>query len=171
MAIRLQPHVDGAGGRRVLQARGQVHGVAQHREVALHGSADPARENEPGVDPHVQTDRHRQRALLVQAGDVVAHLDRRVDGLLGGVLERGRGPEDRHDAIADVLVDEAAVTPDRGLEGLEAAVDDGGHLFGVQPLRHRGESRDVREHHGRDAAFARPFDLVVGHGGAAGTGL
>ena len=61
--------------------------------------------------------------------------------------------EQRHDRVADDLVDLPAEGGDVGDEALEAAVDEVLHLLGVHRLRKAGEADQVGEQHGDDAAL------------------
>src|SRR5262249_19468309 len=85
---------------------------------------------------------------------------RGAHGALGVVFVRLRCAEDRHDLVADDLVDSAAVPLDDIGDALERAVDDALHLFGIAHLAELGETGEVAEHHCDDPAlFARRFGL------------
>ena len=156
VAMGLRADVDRAVGGDVLQAGGDVDGVAEHREFLPGLTPDMAGDHQTRVDADVELEGHPDAALLDEARELVAHLDRRVDRLLGRLLE-GRGdPEEGHHAVADVLVDVAAVRGDHAGQGGEAPVDDVGDFLGVEPLRHARESREVGEHDRHMPTFAVP---------------
>ena len=69
----------------------------------------------------------------------------------GVVLLCDRGAPDRHDGIADELLDDAAVAADDGPGELEVARQDLSYLLGVAFLRERREADEVAEQH-RDVA-------------------
>jgi hypothetical protein len=112
----------------------------------------PAR-TRPVLMPNVDLEGHLQPRVLVDAGGAVADLDRRVHRLPGRVLQAGRDPEERHDAVAEVLVDVASVAGDDLLEKVEAPVHELRHVLGVRRPGHRGEARDVGKHHRRVGSF------------------
>jgi hypothetical protein len=64
-----------------------------------------------------------------------------------------RRAEDRHDAVADELVDDSLVTVYHHAQVLKAIVHQKGQLLGIEELRHRGESGDIGKGDGDVAAF------------------
>ena len=82
-----------------------------------------------------------------------ARHDRIMDGERGTnrplrvVAMRDRRTEHRHDAVADVLVDGAAVALDHAVEGFEEAAGDLMQLFRVQPAGELGVAGQVGEQH------------------------
>jgi hypothetical protein len=68
--------------------------------------------------------------------------------------------EQRHHAIAGVLVDRALKPVHLGRDPLEAVVDDLVYLLGVEPLSHGRETREVGKEHGHLAAL--PFEGTAG---------
>ena len=64
------------------------------------------------ADPGGQPDAPRTLELVVEGGECLAHLDRGPDRAQGVVLVQHRDAEDGHDRVADVLLDDAAMTLD-----------------------------------------------------------
>ena len=162
--IRRVADQDLARGRRALQARGGIDGVAGHRVGGVGGRADPARHHRAGVDPDVQREGPPEPPLPaeIERAHPLAHQERGAQAAFGIVLVRARGPEHRHDRIAHELLDEALVALDRRGHLAEEVGLDRAHVLGVEPLAERGEPDQVREEHGDRAAVA------VGRGGRRG---
>ena len=74
-------------------------------------------------------------------------------GAARAVLVRDGCPEQRHHAVARVLVDRALEPVDLGGDRLEAALDDPVHLLGVEALGERGEPSEIGEEHGHLTPF------------------
>jgi hypothetical protein len=137
-----------------------VAGIAHDGEVTARRAADVTGQHEPGVDAEVHLEGRREGAVLQQARQTLAHLDGRIDGTPGCVLERLRSAEERHHTVADVLVDPSPVPDDDLLEQREAAVHRLVHVFRVELLAHGGEAREVGEQHrGVPAGTARALLL------------
>ena len=90
---------------------------------------------------------------------VLLHPQRGAHRTLGVVLVGDGGPEQRHDGVADDLVDAPAEGRDVAHEALEAPVDDALHLLGVAELRQRREADEVGEQDRGDASLVRPRRL------------
>ena len=69
-------------------------------------------------------------------------------GTLGVVLLCDRYTPDRHDCVADELLDDAAVASDDRPGELEVTGEELSHLLGVSFLRERREADEVTEQHG-----------------------
>ena len=131
------PDLRGIG--HLLDARRDVHGLAEVVELVIEGDRD----RRPVVDADLE--QHGPLGLvLVEAFDGAAHLERRADRerrvRIGG-----------HDRIADGLHDRPAMAHGRLAQQVEMLLD---QLEGVQiadPLIERGRSPDVREQE-RDVA-------------------
>jgi hypothetical protein len=140
--------VDLVGRRRRLQPRGDVDRVAGgellvgggvvagHHLAGVHagavGQLHAVALGEVGVD-------RLQRRL---------HADRRAHGAQRVVLVRARQAEHRHDRVADVLLDLAAVALDLRRHGLEVALLDLVHRLAVEPLAERRGVLQIREEQG-----------------------
>ena len=148
-------HEDRARGGALLQARRQMRAVADGGVVHSQVVADGADHDEPGVEPHAHADRdpgagvEHQRAL-----DRPGDAERGQGGAARVILVRQRGAEERHEAIAEELVDGALVAVDLGQRRLEEAVEEVVHGVGPQPFGQRGGPDQVAEEHGDRLALA-----------------
>ena len=97
-------------------------------------------------------------------GDGRDELEAGPDGPLGVVLLGDRRAPDRHDGVADELLDDAPVAGDDGPGELEVAREELSHLLGVAPLRERREADEVAEQHRDMAQLGAPGPLGVGPG-------
>jgi hypothetical protein len=135
-----------AGGGRLLEAGGHVHGVADHRGLPV----DQRRDHDlAGVDADGE-------------GEVAAHLPHgqaRGHRPLGVVVVGGGDPEHGEQRVAHVLVDRPAVVGHDLTEAPEGGVHRAGHGLGVGALGQRGEPHHVGEEDGGQLA------LLHGHRG------
>ena len=99
---------DAVCGSRGLQAGGGVDDVSGRHPLALLGTGVEPHERLAGRDAHADVELARIVGL-VQLRDRLADGEGCTDGALRVVLTRGRRAEDRHDGIADELLDGAAV--------------------------------------------------------------
>lgn len=154
--------------RRLLQARGDVDGVAGDERLARAG------DDLPGVDtdPNSETER----------SDSLSYLVRSPHGAQGIVLVGPRDPEHTHGGIAYELLDPAAV-PLEDRAGLRvAAAHQLAQELGVCAVAERGRAYEVAEENGNDladrrrlggerrgagVAEARPFRVLLTALGAA----
>ena len=135
---------NGPRGGLDLETRRQVHCITRDQCRSLRGIAG---DDHPGrqPDPEVQAD-------AVDAGEFFAESRKSIPQLQGGprgaqgiVLVRARDPEDRHDGIADELLDRAAVAlEDRARQGVVAA-EDGPRDLRVELFTEGGRADQVRE--------------------------
>ena len=86
----------------------------------------------------------RMPRLGRERGQRLVHSQRGPHRALGVVLVRDRRPEERHDLVADDLVEVAAEVDDVGDQRLETGVDQAFHLLGIAAGRQRGEARRGR---------------------------
>ena len=121
--------------RGLLQASGNVDGVPHDGGVLV--ATDRRHHDLAGID----ADRERQVAAEL------AHRQPGGDGPLGIVIVGLRDAEHRHQAVAHVLVDGAAVAGDHLAHAPEGSVDDPRHGLGVGVLGQRREPDDVGEQH------------------------
>ena len=132
--------------RRLLEPRRDVHGVAEHPELALLVT-DSACHSEPGVDSDPQ------REIAARAfGDAFVLAVEGAEDREGGPLCARRmvdlvvdRAEHRDDGVSDVLLDEAAGRPDLHGDRIPCGAHVLVELFRTEALRQRGESGDVRE--------------------------
>ena len=107
----------------------------------------------PTVHADARLDR-RQAARTQLGGDSVADRQRRHCGIRCGaavVGRRRRRAEDRHDRVADELVDDAALRQHRCAHAREVVVEERHQLLRLGPFRQRREALQVGEEQ-RDVA-------------------
>ena len=133
---------DLAGGRGLLEARRDVHGVAGHDLLVAHPGDDVA-----GVHPDPAGERHPVVAfeIRVQPLERRAHLARSANRAQRVVLVDLRDAEDGHDGVADVLLDGAPMMFDRRPHRLEVPLHDAAYRLRVERLAHRGGADHVAE--------------------------
>ena len=88
-----------------------------------------------------------------ERADGVDEVERGADGALGVVLVRGRRAPDRHDRVADELLDRAAVAVDHLARQVEVARQGLADVLGVALLGERREADEVGEQDGDQAPF------------------
>src|SRR5438552_17401626 len=141
----------------LLEPRRGVPGGADPSGLALL-VADGARDREPGVDPDPQ----REVATGALGDAFVLTVERSEDRERGPLGARGMidlvvdCAEYRDAGVAAVLLDESVERPDLARDRVPGGPHVFVELFRVEPLRQRGESRDVGEKH-RDL-FCLTFD-------------
>ena len=106
--------------------------------------AHPHRELEPALAPHVFGER-AELARQIQRGRA---------GALGVVLVGDRGAEERHDAVAGVLVDGPLVAVDAVGEDPEQAIEQAMPFLGIDALGELHRAHDVGEEDGDQLALA-----------------
>jgi hypothetical protein len=146
---------DLAGSRALLEPGRDVDGVAGNERGVGRGAAG---HDLAGVhaDPHLDRDAAVAFELLVQRGELLAHVRRGADRPQGVVFVQLRDAEYGHHRVPDVLLDRAAVALDRRAHRLEVAGLHVAEGLGVQPLAHRGRARDVAEDHRHGLAHLAP---------------
>ena len=109
--MRLLADQDLARLGRLLETLGHVDRFSRDEQMALRMVSG---DHLAGVhaDPGGEPDAPRALELVVENSERLAHLDGRPDGAQGVVLVQNRNTEDGHDGIADVLLDDAAMTLD-----------------------------------------------------------
>ena len=144
--------VDLVRRRRLLEARGDVDGVAGGE--LLVGGGVVVRHDLAGVDAGAVGELHavRRAELLVDGAQRLAHARRGAHGSQRVVLVLHRQTEHRHDGVADVLLDLAAVARDLDGHGGEVAVLDLVQRLGIEPLAERRRVLQVAEDDGHRAA-------------------
>ena len=95
------------------------------------------------VDPHPE--RERDFIGLIVTRHHVLHGESRENRTLGIVLVRERCAEERHDGVADELVDVSLVLVDGVRQAPEKAVHQDRDAFGIHLLGHGGKTGKVRE--------------------------
>ena len=84
------------------------------------------------------------------------HRQGRVAGAQGVIFMRQRRAEQRHDAVAQNLIDGAFVAVHCIHHDMQDRIEILAHLFGIELFHHAGRTADVGEQYGH--VFALPFD-------------
>src|SRR5690349_5138197 len=94
-----------------FEAAGDVDAVAERREPGI-AAADAAQDGGTHVDAqsHAQTACQRRLELRIEALERVQHVARRKERIAAAGTPRRSDAEQGHDAVAEELVDGAAVT-------------------------------------------------------------
>src|SRR5713101_2035486 len=153
-------HVEVLGD--ALEPRTQVDGIADRGVLEALPRTDRADDGVAGIDADAaaETAAVFRREALGERLQTLLELERGADGLRRMVGRLERHVVQRHDGVADVLVDGAAV-PEDGLGDLgQVLAQERHHLFWLHLLRHRREATNVGEEHGH-AATAGPEARVV----------
>ena len=139
----------------LLEAGGEVGGVADRRVIHAQVVADRAHDDETGVKAHPD----RQRDLGPPDGD--GAVAERAGDAEGGerraacvILVREGRAEERHEAVAEELVDRALVAMHLGEGGLEEGIHENVHSLRPEPLGQRRGADQVAEEHGDGFALA-----------------
>ena len=133
----------GRGDR--LDPGGGVHTVADHEALVWGLGRRDATGHHPDAGLEIGP------VLGAVGGDGRDELEAGPHGPLGVVLLRHGGAPDRHDGVADELLDDAPVAGDDGPGELEVAGKELPYLLGVTLLREGREADEVAEQH-RDVA-------------------
>src|SRR5438874_10673681 len=149
-------HSDAAWWRQLLHPGGEpndvpLRGVVHAQVVAdpphddLAGvQSNPHRELEPALAPHVFGER-AELARQIQGGRT---------GALGVILVGDRRAEERHDAVAGVLVDGPLVSVNAARKDPEQAIEQAMPFLGIDALRELHRAHDVGEEDGDQLALA-----------------
>ena len=139
---RVLPEQDLAGRSGLLQPCRDVHRVACRDRLVARAGHDLT-----GVHPDTARQRDPMVAIeiVVQRGECRAHVGCCAHGPQRIVFMDLGNAEDRHDRIADELLDRASVAFDGSLHGHEEALHDVTPRLGVERLAHRRGADDVAE--------------------------
>ena len=141
-----------AGLGEAVEARGQVHRVAQDRVFPALGAAQAAGHHLATGDAHV--DPQFAAELGAQGLHGAVDIESGADRAQRIVAMGDRRPEQRHHRIPHVLVDGAAIVLDGPVGDGEEARHQGMQLLGIERGRKLGEAGDVGEQDGDLAALA-----------------
>ena len=151
----------------LLEAGGQVRGVAHGRVVHAQVVADTADHHQPRVQPHAhrQVLPRRQPEVGVALAQTVLEPQGRQHCPPGVILIGNGGAKQRHEAVAEELIDGALVPVYRVEAALEEAVEQRMHGLGSQALGQGGRVGNVAEEHRHRLALpfqgaARGEDLL-----------
>ena len=137
---------DGSGIGRRLDARGGVHEVPGDHALALGADRDCCLS---GEDAGARLERR------VELGDGGHEVECRADRALRVVLLCDRRSPDRHDGVADELLDRASVALDDRAGGLEVPGEELTRVLGVALLGGGREADEVGEEDGDETTFGR----------------
>ena len=146
----------GIGG--LLHPGRDVRRVAHRRVVHPQVAPDAADDDEAGVKslPHPEADTAAPLQFVPVALEGPLNAERGMHRALRMIFVSDGRPEERHDAVAEELVDRALVAMDLGQHQLEGASHEPVDVLRIQSLGHRGEARHVDKEH-RDL-FALAFE-------------
>ena len=146
---RIRRQKTGIGLRQTFHPLRQTHrmtlrGVVHPQIVANRTNDDVTR-----VKPHASGEPKAMLALHFGgiAGDFIAQIERRITGALRMILMRNRRAEQRHDAIAGVLVDRAFEAVHTLAQDREEAIEDAMPLFRVELLGQFHRALHIGEQH------------------------
>ena len=161
------PHNDAVHGRHRLEARRRVDDVARDDALAVPGTSAERDDGLAGVDPDADGE-VEPGPLVVHLGDRADDPDRGADGSLGVVLVGDGCAEDRHDRVADELLDRAAEALDVGAQARVIRAQGRAHVLRVRVVGAGGEADQVAEQHGHELALLAGSFVLGREGGAAG---
>ena len=149
--------------RGIRQARGQIHRLAGQRE-SLPGAAAATDDHLAGGDADMRPELPSGGLAYGRHGDLVDR-ERGADRPLAVVAMRHGRAEDRHDAVAGVLIHRAPVVLDLAVDGPEEAEHQLVQLFGVELAGEPGVARQIGEQHGHlpPLALAQRRRADTGH--------
>jgi hypothetical protein len=149
--------------RQFLHSCGEPDGLPLCGVVHAQVAADLPDHDLARVDPHThgEVQPPLDPQLVRVAPQLVAQVERRIARPLGMVLMGDGCPEERHDAVAGVLVDGALEAVDAVRQDLEEAVEDAVPLLGVHLLGQLQGALHVSEEHGHLLALALERRLAL----------
>ena len=137
----------------VLQPRRDIRRVADGGVVHAQVVADLADHDHARVQPDAQP--QWRLAVRHRTGiDAPANCQRRQNRAPRMILVRQRRAEQRHEAIAEELIDRALVAVHLGQRRFEERTEDRVHALGTRALGHLGRIGDVAEQHRDRLALA-----------------
>ena len=151
LALGLGTDDDAALGRQLLQARGDVGGVAE-RVVAIGARVLVGQHHRAGVDrdAHGQVDAVAAAQLLAVGRDDRLDRERRAHRALGVVLVPDRRPEQREQPVALQLRDRAVEAPHLARDQRDDLIEEELRALGPELLSDRRRADDVGEQHRDD---------------------
>jgi len=146
-AVGVLAHQHLAAQAERLDARSEVHLVADHRVLVVDVRAEEPGHHLAGIDadPHEKLGQPLHPVGAVQLVHRALHLHRAGDRAVRVVGMRDRRAEEPHDRVAHELVDHAAVGVDDAAHPREVAVQHLEHHAGRLLGGDAGESAQVRE--------------------------
>jgi hypothetical protein len=152
---------DAAGVGRLLESRGDVHGISGHHGLARSriGRGEDLSGVHPG--PDLQRDAEARLEVGVHAFQAPPHPQCRTECPRRVVLVSGGNAERRHDRIADELLHRAALRLDLLAHGLEVGGEDLLQPFRIQLLAERRRAGHVREQDRDQPSFLAGGDVLL----------
>ena len=149
-------HRDAARGGQLLDPGGQPDDVALGGVVHAKVVADPPHHDLAGVQahPHRELEPALAAHVLGERAELVRQVQGGRTGPLGMVLVRDRGAEQRHDAVAGVLVDGALVAVNAVRQDPEEAIEEAVPFLGIDALGELHRAGHVGEEHGDQLALS-----------------
>ena len=159
---------DAVDGRGRLQARRGVDDVAGRHPLAFIRAGGERDHRLAGGDADADVEAER-RIRRVEVGERVSCRQRAPHGALGVVLVRQRRAEERHDGVADELLDRAAEPLQLGLHPAVIGREHAADVLRIEVLGAAGEADEVGEEDADDLALLedRRLDLAGRHDRAA----
>ena len=153
---RLLTDQDAVRRRRRLQPRRSVDNVARDDSLSSLGLCAERDDRLARVDgePYLQVE---CRIGFVHLRDRGAYGQSCPHGTLGIVAVRDRRAEDRHDRVADELLDRSSERFDLGSQTRVVRTEDRTNVFGIELLGPSGEPDEVDEQDGDDLSLLAPF--------------
>jgi len=148
--------VDAPGFGELLHAGGEADGRPLRRVVHEAGVPDRAHDDLAAVEAHahgeVEPTAHAQ--LVAPAAELLLEVERGIAGALRVILVRDGSTEQRHQAVARVLVHGALEARDPLRHDLEEAVEDAVPVLRIGAPGERERALHVGEQHGQLLALA-----------------
>jgi hypothetical protein len=151
-------HEDLAGLRKREQPRRQVRGIPDRGVVHAEVVADLADDHGARVEPHahLELDASLGAQVVAVRGERPLEAEGRVDRAQRVVLMGDGRAEQRHEPVAEELIDGTLVAVNLAEHQLEGTVHESVDVLGIEPFGQRGEAGDVDEEHGDE--FALTFE-------------
>ena len=164
--IRRFADQDLARTRGLLETRRHVDWIACREHLLCHLPGD---DNLARIQSgaHLDLEPVRAAELGIEDAERIPHVGSRAHGAEGVVFANMLDPEDRHDRVADELLDRSPVRLDHRSHGIEVARKQGLESLRVEALTELGGPDDVAEHD-RDRAARLGPGITVEWGTAAG---
>src|SRR5207247_1173962 len=153
---RLLGHSDAARWRQLLYPGGEPDDVPLRGVVHAQVVADPPHDDLAGVQAHPPRDLEPALARHVfgQRAELARQIEGGRTGALGVVLVGDRGAEERHDAVAGVLVDGPLVSVNAARKDPEQTIEQPMPFLWIDALRELHRAHDVGEEDGDQLALA-----------------
>ena len=155
LLCRVPRQVDATGLGNLFHARGQMHGRPLGGVIHAQVVADLADHHRAGMHAHAQAkiETVGEAKAIRKAAEVGLDVEGGAAGAQGMVFVRDGRAEQRHDAVAGVLVDRALVAVHGVAEQREAAVENVMPMLVVNRFRRGGGAAQIGKQYGDGLAF------------------